>query len=84
MVQRFAAPRAFPAATRVGLILKGLSLIHSETVTAGTNWALGSMVEEPLHEVVCRDLGHQDMAAVVRLAEAAASVELSAAAKPSV
>jgi 3-hydroxyisobutyrate dehydrogenase-like beta-hydroxyacid dehydrogenase len=72
----------FSPATPVSLILKDLGLIHDEARAARTPLLLGALTEQRFLEAVGRDLGGQDMAALVRLAEDAAGITLKRAKAP--
>jgi 3-hydroxyisobutyrate dehydrogenase-like beta-hydroxyacid dehydrogenase len=68
--------RDFSGATPVSLILKDLGLIHGEATSAGAPLPLGSTAEQLFVEATARGMAGDDMASLVRLAEAAAAVEV--------
>ncbi len=64
----------FSPATPAGLILKDLGLVKREAAAAAVPLLLGSIVEQLFIEAGSRGMAAEDMSAVVRLAEEAASV----------
>jgi 3-hydroxyisobutyrate dehydrogenase/2-hydroxy-3-oxopropionate reductase len=71
--------RDFSPATSVTLLLKDLGLIHDEAKAANVPLLLGSVAEQRFLEARARGLGDNDMAALVRLWEEAAGVEVNEA-----
>jgi len=69
--------RDFSGATPVSLILKDLGLIHDEAKAAGVPLLLGGLAEQRFLEAAARGLGAEDMAALVKLWEAAAGVAVA-------
>jgi 3-hydroxyisobutyrate dehydrogenase-like beta-hydroxyacid dehydrogenase len=69
---RFMA-RDFKPATPVGLILKDLGIIHDEARRTGVPLFLGAIAEQRFSEAAARGWGAEDMAALVKLWEEAAS-----------
>lgn len=72
--------RDFTPATPVGLILKDLGLIHDEAKAGGIPLLLGGLVEQRFSEASARGLGDEDMAALVKLWEEPAGVDVSSSA----
>jgi 3-hydroxyisobutyrate dehydrogenase-like beta-hydroxyacid dehydrogenase len=70
--------RDFSPATPVGLILKDLGLIHDEAKNGGIPLLLGALAEQRFSEARARGFGEQDMAALVKLWEEPAGVEVAA------
>jgi 3-hydroxyisobutyrate dehydrogenase-like beta-hydroxyacid dehydrogenase len=68
--------RDFSPATPVGLILKDLGLIHDEARAGGVPLLLGGLAEQRFSEARARGLGDEDMAALVKLWEEPAGVEV--------
>jgi 3-hydroxyisobutyrate dehydrogenase-like beta-hydroxyacid dehydrogenase len=73
---RFIA-RDFSPATPVGLILKDLGLIHDEAKNGGVPLLLGALAEQRFSEARARGMGDEDMAALVKLWEDAAGVNVA-------
>jgi 3-hydroxyisobutyrate dehydrogenase-like beta-hydroxyacid dehydrogenase len=69
--------RDFSPATPVGLILKDLGLIHDEARAGGIPLLLGGLAEQRFSEARARGFGDEDMAALVKLWEEPAGVEVS-------
>jgi 3-hydroxyisobutyrate dehydrogenase-like beta-hydroxyacid dehydrogenase len=69
--------RDFSPATPVGLILKDLGLIHDEARSGGIPLLLGGLAEQRFSEAQARGLGNEDMAALVKLWEEPAGVNVS-------
>ena len=69
--------RDFSPATPVGLILKDLGLIHDEARDGGVPLLLGALAEQRFSEARARGMGDEDMAALVKLWEDAAGVEVA-------
>jgi len=69
--------REFTGATPVSLILKDLGLIHDEAIAAGVPLIMGGTAEQRFLEASARGLGSGDMAALVKLWEAAAGVTVA-------
>ena len=69
--------RDFAPATPVGLILKDLGLIHDEARTGGVPLLLGGLAEQRFSEARARGFGDEDMAALVKLWEEPAGVEVT-------
>jgi 3-hydroxyisobutyrate dehydrogenase/2-hydroxy-3-oxopropionate reductase len=72
--------RDFSPATPVGLILKDLGLIHDEARAGGVPLLLGGLAEQRFSEARARGFGDEDMAALVKLWEEPAGVDVAAAA----
>jgi 3-hydroxyisobutyrate dehydrogenase-like beta-hydroxyacid dehydrogenase len=68
--------RDFSPATPVGLILKDLGLIHDEARAGGVPLLLGGLAEQRFSEARARGMGDEDMAALVKLWEDPAGVEV--------
>jgi 3-hydroxyisobutyrate dehydrogenase/2-hydroxy-3-oxopropionate reductase len=68
--------RDFSPATPVGLILKDLGLIHDEARTGGVPLLLGGLAEQRFSEARARGYGDEDMAALVKLWEEPAGVNV--------
>jgi 3-hydroxyisobutyrate dehydrogenase-like beta-hydroxyacid dehydrogenase len=68
--------RDFSPATPIGLILKDLGLIHDEARAGGVPLLLGGLAEQRFSEARARGLGDADMAALVKLWEEPAGVEV--------
>lgn len=66
--------RDFTPATPVSILVKDMGLIHDEARNAGAPIPLGAWVEQRFVEAQSRGLGDDDMAALVRLWEEAASI----------
>src|SRR5579871_4541330 len=69
--------RDFSPATPVGLILKDLGLIHDEACAGGVPLLLGGLAEQRFSEARARGFGDEDMAALVKLWEEPAGVDVS-------
>jgi 3-hydroxyisobutyrate dehydrogenase/2-hydroxy-3-oxopropionate reductase len=69
--------RDFTPATPVGLILKDLGLIHDEARAGGIPLLLGGLAEQRFSEARARGFGDEDMAALVKLWEEPAGVDVS-------
>jgi 3-hydroxyisobutyrate dehydrogenase-like beta-hydroxyacid dehydrogenase len=69
--------RDFSPATPVGLILKDLGLIHDEAKNGGVPLLLGALAEQRFSEARARGMGDEDMAALVKLWEEPASVQVA-------
>jgi 3-hydroxyisobutyrate dehydrogenase-like beta-hydroxyacid dehydrogenase len=69
--------RDFSPATPVGLILKDLGLIHDEARAGGIPLLLGGLAEQRFSEARARGFGDEDMAALVKLWEEPAGVDVS-------
>jgi len=70
--------RDFSGATPVSLILKDLGLIHDEAKAGGVPLLLGALAEQRFSEARARGMGDEDMAALVKLWEEAAGVNVGA------
>jgi 3-hydroxyisobutyrate dehydrogenase-like beta-hydroxyacid dehydrogenase len=70
--------RDFSGATPVNLILKDLGLIHDEAKAAGVPLLLGALAEQRFSEARARGMGDEDMAALVKLWEEPAGVNVAA------
>jgi len=68
--------RDFSPATPVGLILKDLGLIHDEARNGGIPLLLGGLAEQRFSEANARGLTDEDMAALVKLWEEPAGVNV--------
>jgi 3-hydroxyisobutyrate dehydrogenase-like beta-hydroxyacid dehydrogenase len=68
--------RDFGPATSVTLLLKDLGLIHDQAKGANVPLFLGAVAEQRFLEARARGLGDSDMAALVRLWEEAAGVDV--------
>jgi 3-hydroxyisobutyrate dehydrogenase-like beta-hydroxyacid dehydrogenase len=68
--------RDFAPATPIDLILKDLGLIHDEARGAGTPLLLGALAEQRFGEASARQMGDQDMSALVRLSEEPSGITL--------
>lgn len=68
--------RDFSPATPVGLILKDLGLIHDEARAGGIPLLLGGLAEQRFSEARARGFGEEDMAALVKLWEEPAGVNV--------
>jgi 3-hydroxyisobutyrate dehydrogenase-like beta-hydroxyacid dehydrogenase len=68
--------RDFSAATPVNLILKDLGLIHDEAKAGGVPLLLGALAEQRFSEARARGMGDEDMAALVKLWEEPAGVNV--------
>jgi 3-hydroxyisobutyrate dehydrogenase-like beta-hydroxyacid dehydrogenase len=68
--------RDFSPATPVGLILKDLGLIHDEARAGGVPLLLGGLAEQRFSEARARGMADEDMAALVKLWEEPAGVEV--------
>src|SRR5579859_5914639 len=75
-VPRFIS-RDFSGATPVNLILKDLGLIHDEAKAGGVPLLLGALAEQRFVEARARGMGDEDMAALVKLWEEPAGVEVA-------
>jgi 3-hydroxyisobutyrate dehydrogenase-like beta-hydroxyacid dehydrogenase len=73
--------RDFSAATPVNLILKDLGLIHDEARAGGVPLLLGALAEQRFSEARARGMGDEDMAALVKLWEEPAGVNVNAPTK---
>jgi 3-hydroxyisobutyrate dehydrogenase-like beta-hydroxyacid dehydrogenase len=71
--------RDFSPATPVGLILKDLGLIHDEARNGGIPFLLGGLAEQRFSEANARGLTDEDMAALVKLWEEPAGVNVGKA-----
>jgi 3-hydroxyisobutyrate dehydrogenase/2-hydroxy-3-oxopropionate reductase len=69
--------RDFAPATPVGLILKDLGLIHDEAKNAQVPLLLGALAEQRFLEARARGMGDEDMAALVKLWEEPAGVQVA-------
>jgi 3-hydroxyisobutyrate dehydrogenase-like beta-hydroxyacid dehydrogenase len=69
--------RDFSPATPVGLLLKDLGLIHDEARAGGIPLLLGGLAEQRFSEANARGFGDEDMAALVKLWEGPAGVNVS-------
>jgi len=69
--------RDFSGATPVGLILKDLGLIQQEALAAGVPLLLGGLTQQLFVEAVGKDMGGDDMSALVRLWEQAAGTTVT-------
>jgi 3-hydroxyisobutyrate dehydrogenase/2-hydroxy-3-oxopropionate reductase len=69
--------RDFSPATPVSLILKDLGLIHDESRAGGIPLLLGGLAEQRFSEARARGFGDEDMAALVKLWEEPAGVNVS-------
>jgi 3-hydroxyisobutyrate dehydrogenase/2-hydroxy-3-oxopropionate reductase len=69
--------RDFSPATPVGLILKDLGLIHDEARAGGVPLLLGGLAEQRFSEARARGFGEEDMAALVKLWEEPAGVDVT-------
>jgi 3-hydroxyisobutyrate dehydrogenase-like beta-hydroxyacid dehydrogenase len=69
--------RDFSPATPVALILKDLGLIHDEARSGGIPLFLGGLAEQRFSEAQARGFGNEDMAALVKLWEEPAGVNVS-------
>ncbi|HLZ28022.1 MAG TPA: NAD(P)-dependent oxidoreductase [Chloroflexota bacterium] len=70
--------RDFSGATPVNLILKDLGLIHDEARAGGVPLLLGALAEQRFSEARARGMGDEDMAALVKLWEEPAGVNVGA------
>jgi len=70
--------RDFSGATPVSLILKDLGLIHDEAKAGGVPLLLGALAEQRFSEARARGMGDEDMAALVKLWEEPAGVNVGA------
>jgi 3-hydroxyisobutyrate dehydrogenase/2-hydroxy-3-oxopropionate reductase len=70
--------RDFSGATPVNLILKDLGLIHDEAKAGGVPLLLGALAEQRFSEARARGMGDEDMAALVKLWEEPAGVNVGA------
>lgn len=68
--------RDFSPATPVNLILKDLGLIHDEAKAGGVPLLLGALAEQRFSEARARGMGDEDMAALVKLWEEPAGVNV--------
>src|SRR5579859_1264409 len=68
--------RDFSPATPVGLILKDLGLIHDEARNGGIPLLLGGLAEQRFSEANARGMTDEDMAALVKLWEEPAGVNV--------
>ena len=68
--------RDFSPATPIGLILKDLGLIHDEARNGGIPLLLGGLAEQRFSEANARGFGDEDMAALVKLWEEPAGVNI--------
>jgi 3-hydroxyisobutyrate dehydrogenase/2-hydroxy-3-oxopropionate reductase len=68
--------RDFSGATPVNLILKDLGLIHDEARAGGVPLLLGALAEQRFSEARARGMGDEDMAALVKLWEEPAGVNV--------
>lgn len=68
--------RDFSGATPVNLILKDLGLIHDEAKAGGVPLLLGALAEQRFSEARARGMGDEDMAALVKLWEEPAGVNV--------
>jgi 3-hydroxyisobutyrate dehydrogenase-like beta-hydroxyacid dehydrogenase len=68
--------RDFSGATPVSLILKDLGLIHDEAKAGGVPLLLGALAEQRFSEARARGMGDEDMAALVKLWEEPAGVNV--------
>ena len=59
------------------LILKDLGLIHDEARNGGVPLLLGALAEQRFSEARARGMGDEDMAALVKLWEEPASVQVA-------
>ena len=69
--------RDFSPATPVGLILKDLGLIHDEAKNGGVPLLFGALAEQRFSEAHARGMGDEDMAALVKLYEDPAGVQVA-------
>jgi 3-hydroxyisobutyrate dehydrogenase/2-hydroxy-3-oxopropionate reductase len=69
--------RDFSPATPVSLILKDMGLIHDEARAGGIPLLLGGLAEQRFSEASARGFGDEDMAALVKLWEEPAGVDVS-------
>lgn len=69
--------RDFSPATPVGLILKDLGLIHDEARAGGVPFLLGGLAEQRFSEANARGMTDEDMAALVKLWEEPAGVQVA-------
>jgi 3-hydroxyisobutyrate dehydrogenase-like beta-hydroxyacid dehydrogenase len=69
--------RDFSGATPVNLILKDLGLIHDEAKAGGVPLLLGALAEQRFVEARSRGMGDEDMAALVKLWEEPAGVQVA-------
>jgi 3-hydroxyisobutyrate dehydrogenase/2-hydroxy-3-oxopropionate reductase len=69
--------RDFSPATPVGLILKDLGLIHDEARAGGIPLLLGGLAEQRFSEARARGMGDEDMAALVKLWEEPAGINVA-------
>jgi 3-hydroxyisobutyrate dehydrogenase-like beta-hydroxyacid dehydrogenase len=72
--------RDFSPATPVGLILKDLGLIHDEARAGGIPLLLGGLAEQRFSEARARGFGEEDMAALVKLWEEPAGINVGGSA----
>jgi 3-hydroxyisobutyrate dehydrogenase-like beta-hydroxyacid dehydrogenase len=70
--------REFDPATPIALILKDLGIILQEARRCGVPLLLGAVTEERFSEATRRGIGGEDMAALVKLWEQAASTVVTA------
>jgi 3-hydroxyisobutyrate dehydrogenase/2-hydroxy-3-oxopropionate reductase len=68
--------RDFKAATPIGLLLKDLKLIEGEAERTHVPLQLGALAERIFAEASSRGMTNEDMAALVRLVEEAAGIEV--------
>lgn len=68
--------RDFSPATPIGLILKDLGLIHDEARSGGIPLLLGGLAEQRFSEANARGFGEEDMAALVKLWEEPAGIDV--------